>query len=312
VQQTPAYTPPPGVTVPPAAAPPRRGPNPVLLLLVGGGAAILLLCIGCFALGVFSALLNGTATPTAEPPPTIEVVFPTATRVVLGGPATPTTEALDTAVVPEDTAVAGEPTPNATLTATASDFDIDFTDYDDALGGVVIVGVVHNKGTERLENVKVVAELLDANGATVGTGDDTLLPLAIMEGDQTLPFQVTISSPGEGAERIHVKVNADVYDSSGFHLFDPAQGLTIEGTALNSGVLGPTVTGRVRNGGQKDATLVEVIAAGYDDSGQLVDTGFGFVTGEVAAGDASPFELTFMRPDVQIAKYDLSVIAQEK
>lgn len=325
-----AATPPPTYTAPmgtpPPAAPARRGPNPVLLVVVGGVAGIVLLCVACFALGVFSSLLSGTATPTTAPPPTRVTLNPAPTATLRSlGRATSTTGTVentpvlpsDTPILPEDTpvptdATPGAPTPDAAATAAASDFDLDFTDYSDASGADVVVGKVHNKGSDRLENVKVTAELLDANGNTVGTGDDIMLPLAIMEGDQTLPFQVRITSPGEGAERIHVQVHADVYDATGFHIFDPAQKLAVEGTTLGKGALGPNITGRVRNDGSKAATLVNVIAAGYDADGKLVDTGTAYLTSDVEAGTTSPFELMFLRPDVEITKFDIWVLGQEK
>jgi hypothetical protein len=307
----------PSPTAPAPAAPVARGgPNRLLLIVGGGVAAILLLCLGCFGLTIVGALL-APSTPQPVDFPTVAVEFPTFE-------VPPTSEAFPTAVdepsatpefvsdtpVPADTPEAA--TPNAEATAAASDFDIDFTDYDDASGGVVIVGTVHNKGSDKLENVEVTAELLDGSGAVVGTGDDTLLTLATMEGDQTLPFQVTIASPGAGAERIHVSVHADVYDPTGFHVFEPAQGLEVEGDTLEQGTLGPHVTGQVKNTGSQAATLVHVIAAGYDSEGNLVDTGTAFVTSDVAAGETGAFDLLFLRPEVEITKYDLTVLGHVK
>jgi hypothetical protein len=317
---TPAPPPPPVYPAATTAAPARRGANPLLLILGGGAAVILLLCVACFGLGIAGALL-ANETPTPEAFPTFATDLPTATSRPLGRATATAAEPTVEATLPSDTPVLPDVTPvdtpegtdpNATATATASDFDIEFTDYTDAAGGAVIVGIIHNKSSERLENVKVVAELLDANGNTVGTGDDILLPLALMEGDQTLPFQVRIESPGEGAERIHVKVHADVFDPTGLHVFTAAQGLSVEGDTLDTGATGPHVTGQVRNGGQKAATLVEVVAVGYDADGKLVDTGSGFVTTDIAAGDTAPFDLLFLRPDVKIDTYHLAVIGQDK
>ncbi len=326
----PGYTapmgaPPPGYTPPTAAlpaTPARSGPNRMLLIVGGAIGGIVVLCIICSALGILGAAL-GTPTPTVPPATRVTVKLPTATTRALGR-ATPTTGTVaNTPVVPVDTpvpedtpvptdATPGEATPDAVATAAASDFDLDFTDYTDASGADIVVGTAHNKGTDRLENVKITAELLDATGATVGTGDDIMLPLAVMEGDQTLPFQVRIASPGEGAERIHVQIHADVYDPTNIHIFDQAQKLSVEGTTLGKGVLGPNITGRVRNDGTKAATLVTVIAAGYDSSGALVDTGTGYITSDVEPGTTSPFELMFLRPDVEIAKFDIVVLGQEK
>jgi hypothetical protein len=330
----PGYTPTgamPSPTYPAPAAPVARGgPNRLLLIVGGGVAAILLLCLACFGLTVVSALLV-PSTPEPISFPTVAVEFPTfevpptpeAFATVPAEPSatpefvsdTPEPSATpefvsDTPVAPADTPEAV--TPNAEATAAASDFDIDFTDYDDASGGVVIVGTVHNKGSDKLENIEVSAELLDASGAVVGTGDDTLLPLATMEGDQTVPFQVTIASPGEGAERIHVSVHADVYDPTGFHVFEPAEGLAVEGDTLEQGTLGPHVTGQVKNNGTQAATLVHVIAAGYDSEGNLVDTGTAFVTSDIAAGETGTFDLLFLRPEVEITKYDLTVLGHVK
>ena len=311
----PGYAPtgamPPPVT--PAAPAARRGANPLLLILVGGGAALLLLCLACFGLTALSSIL-APSTPEPTDFPTIIVEnFPTATveafATVPEEPSATPEFVSDTPVLPLDTPEAGV-TPDAAATAEASDFDIDFTDYDTDAGAVVIIGTVHNKGSDKLENIQVVGELLDGNGNTVGTANDLLLPLATMEGDQTLPFQVIITEPGQGAERIHVKVHADVYDPNGFHVFEPAQGLVVEGDTLDQGTLGPHITGRVKNNGTQGATLVHVIAAGYDSGGDLVDTAVAYVTSEVAAGDTGAFDLMFLRPGVEIDKYDLVALGQ--
>jgi hypothetical protein len=192
---------------------------------------------------------------------------------------------------------------------------VEYTQYKDSLNDVVVIGYVRNEGSVPLESIKVVAQALDKGGATVGTGEDLLLALVQLPPGKVAPFQVSLGQLTGTLDKIDVQTQADPFDPNGFNIFTAAQGLTVEGDKLGQPqqYLGTKLTGRVKNGGTTTAQLVRVLAVAYGADGKVVDVGKGGpAIDTIAPGATAPFDLTFSRTDVKIAKYDLLAVGTEK
>lgn len=258
----------------------------------------------------------GETPATATPVPTATAPPPTATAV----PPPPT----NTSPPPPPTATSVPPTPlpptatpvPPTPTEAAGDAlqIVQWTNYTSKyVDTITVVGLVKNMRSYPLDQIQIVAEAVGADGASVGSGNDLLLSGAILAPGATLPFRAAILSPTGKADKISLTGQAARFDPNGFHIFAPAAGLSVEGITLGKGYLGASVTGRVKNGGSGAATLISVIAAGYDKAGKLVDVNNSYAKVDpLAAGATSPFQIDMTREDATITKVDVWALGTAK
>lgn len=305
-QPPPGYNaPPPGYTQPisptytPAPARPMRRGNPPWLTAVLG--LIVLALIGC---GVVAALSLG-ADNEAQRADTAR--------------ATVTAIAQKLAAAPTAADFSGLPTrgtgPTPTLAPDDADLQIlDFTDYTDDAGNLIVIGQVENQGKGLAHDIQVVGEALDVNKTPVASGNDLWLALVGLPPGAKAPYQIRMTKPTGKVESLHVRGSFKTFDPDAVHVFVPAAGLSVSNQQFTSAGAGDPaqVKGLVKNGGSKEATLVQVLISGYDSSGQLVGVTQGRVTDSIPAGGSAEFTATFDGPnDSDIAKVDVLAVGNE-
>ena len=260
-----------------------------------------------------------TAT-TAPPRPTATKAPPRATATKAPPRAT-ATKVPPRATATEDVPPTVEgPIPSSTPDEADTGIKIlEFHDYNSSADSktVYVVGTIKNTFTGPLDHIKVTAEITDKDNTTVATGEDLLLSLVQLDPDQVAPFQVLLTGVTDDGENVDVRVNAKEVDTT-FQVFPPSKGLQIvkgsDKLTPAGDFSGPKILGRVKNGGNKDATLVGVLAIAYDADGKVVDTEKGYLTGggDLTAGKEAPFSIEFNRPDVKIDHYDIRPVGVEK
>ena len=206
--------------------------------------------------------------------------------------------------------------PSPTLRPDEADVvSLDFENYTDDQGNVVVIGQLQNTGHGPASEIQVTCEALDAAGVRIASGSDALLTLVGLPVGAKAPFQIRLSKPTGEVDKIHVGWTYKSYDPDAVHIFVPATGLSIDGQQFTEG-LGSTpaqVSGQVKNGGSKGAAQVRVLASGYDDQGTLVDVEQGTPDQDtIPAGGTAAFTIKFSsRPDVQVVKVDLLPVGNE-
>ncbi len=258
--------------------------------------------------------LNSSTAPTAQP---IQVVTsgPSAATAAPGTVLTPPPTLTAPPAKPADTAA---PAPAATLppatlvvvpptTAAGNPLPVvEVTNYKNTLGAFTVIGTVRNQGAQPLTNIKLTATVSDNKGATIGTAQDTFLPLVItLPPGAVAPFSIVFEAFSGEPAKVDVASQADVADAG--NKYPAANGLTVSDTQLNTQVENGsgTVTGQVKNTGTATAASVRVLTIGYNEQGKVVDVGKGTAKPDkLAAGATAPYQASFRRPSVQITKVE--------
>lgn len=161
-----------------------------------------------------------------------------------------------------------------------------------------IVGYVTNTGNTAAENVQIVASLENASGKTVATGESTS-HLDIIGAGEKSPFYAELQpdKPPKYA-KVVFDLSAQPRGSDEFFYGADAEGLVIQDATESL----PedefdyyTITGRVRNTGDKPAEQVEVIAILYDQNDNPISLYAGYTQlDRLAPGRTSPFSVEFL------------------
>jgi hypothetical protein len=161
----------------------------------------------------------------------------------------------------------------------------------------------------------VVGEALDVSETPVAGGEDLLLALVGLPPGTKAPYQIRMSKPTGKVDSLHVRGSFKTFDPDAIHVFVPANGLTVRNTQFTTAGAGDPaqVTGEVKNGGTKEATLVKVLISGYDSSGQLVAVeSQNLVPGTIPAGGTADFTVKFNGPnDSEVEKVDVLAVGSE-
>ncbi|HUS16693.1 MAG TPA: hypothetical protein VM536_16985 [Chloroflexia bacterium] len=196
--------------------------------------------------------------------------------------------------------------PGATATLRPDDADIqllDFTNYTDEAGNLIVVGEVENQGKGVADAIEVEGEALDVNQTPVASGKDLLLALVQLPPGVKAPYQIRMSQPAADIDidSVHVRGTFKTFDPDAVHVFVRAIGLTAPSPDFK--VLAgnaPRVTGEVRNGGTKEAILVKLLVSGYDVDDKLIAVEQGLVTpGTIPAGGTATYNVAFSAPGAQ-------------
>lgn len=300
-----APTPPPGYTVvpssytppPPGMARPAARRSPVLTIV------LVVIVLGLVACGALTAVSMGSENEAKR---------------LADGQATLTAVSRQLTAPPTGVGLAGRtPAAGPTATLRPDDADIqilDFTDYTDEAGNLIVVGEVENQGHGMADAIEVEGEALDANKTPVASGKDLLLALVQIPPGTKAPYQIRMSKPTGDVDSLHVRGTFKTYDPDAIHVFVPATGLTAPSPDFKA-LAGnpPRVTGQVRNGGSKSAILVKVLVSGYDASGKLIAVEQGLVDpGSIPAGGTGAYNVMFSAPNAaDIARVAVLAIGSE-
>ena len=239
-----------------------------------------------------SAVTTGPSAVT-NPPPTL-----TAPPALPTGTAAPP----QAATLPPATLVVVPPTPAAGNLLPVSEV----TNYKNTLGAFTVIGTVRNQGTQPLTNIRVTAMVSDNKGTTIGTAQDTFLPLVItIPPGASAPFSITFAGFSGDPAKVDVASQADVADAA--NKYPAVAGLTVSDTQLNTQVENGsgTITGQVKNTGTTTAGSVRVLAIAYNAQGQVVDVAKGTAKPDkLTIGATAPYQASFRRPSVQISKVE--------
>ncbi|MDQ2809527.1 MAG: FxLYD domain-containing protein, partial [Chloroflexota bacterium] len=192
-----------------------------------------------------------TSSAVTTPPPTLTAPPPQPTGTS-APPAAPTLPAA-TLVIAPPTTTAGNPLPVSEV-----------TNYKNTLGAFTVIGTVRNQGTQPLTNIRVTATVSDNKGATIGTAQDTFLPLVVtIPPGASAPFSIVFEGFSGDPAKVDVASQADVADAANKY---PPAGLTVSDTQLNTQVENGsgTLTGQVKNTGPAAASSVRVLAMAYN------------------------------------------------
>lgn len=136
------------------------------------------------------------------------------------------------------------------------------------IGGLSVLGELHNTTGVPLEQVRVGVTLLDAAGATVDSADG-LVALDLVDVDERAPFAILFGeSPGEFVGyRVYPARAVPAYVGSYYRDLE-VNDIRFDGERYAS----YTVTGRVKNVGPEEAVEVLVVLTAYDPLGRVVAT----------------------------------------
>ncbi|MCC6455359.1 MAG: LysM peptidoglycan-binding domain-containing protein [Caldilineaceae bacterium] len=163
----------------------------------------------------------------------------------------------------EEALVAADSTPTPTPLPVAIE-NLHFTE--NSIGGVWVMGEVHNTTGTALEQVRVGATLVDAAGAAL-VESQTLVALDLVDLDERAPFAILFGSAPESFEQYQAYPISAVPAYVGSYYRD----LAVEEIQTESERYASyTVTGVVRNTGPEEAVEVQVVLTAYDPMDRVI------------------------------------------
>jgi LysM repeat protein len=136
------------------------------------------------------------------------------------------------------------------------------------IGGLSVLGEIHNTSGVPLEQIRVGVTLLDETGATVDTAEG-LVALDLVDLDERAPFAILFGeNPGDFVRyQVYPLRAVPAYVGSYYRDLE-VNDIQFEGERYAS----YTVTGRVKNIGPEEAVEVLVVLTAYDPLGRVVAT----------------------------------------
>jgi LysM repeat protein len=163
----------------------------------------------------------------------------------------------------EEALVAVDSTPTPTPLPVAIE-NLHFTE--NTIGGVWIMGEVHNTTGTALEQVRVGATLVDAAGAAL-VESQTLVALDLVDLDERAPFAILFGSAPESFDQYQAYPVSAVPAYVGSYYRD----LAVEEIQTESERYASyTITGLVRNTGPEEAVDVQVVLTAYDPMDRVI------------------------------------------
>ena len=169
----------------------------------------------------------------------------------------------------------------------------DYVHWSDRSGGFNITGRVLNLSETPLEAVRLTGYLFDEDGNELAERAD-VLAYDVLGAEESAPFRLRFDTgrPSTAVRyEIHAAARAAEFSVSNF--FGGDRFLIGEDQAFynNNGVL--TITGLVQNESGRLARDVKVIAAIFNEDGNIVGTETSFINqDQLLPGEATPFEIT--------------------
>ncbi len=221
-----------------------------------------------------------TQTPTATPPPVFHTIAEGQSLVAIATQYNVSVAALQEAngildprtlqigqqlIIPREEAAAEDP--NATPTPTPLPVAIENLHFtENTIGGVWVLGEVHNNGGVALEQVRVGVTLVDGAGESLAESQ-TLVALDLVDLDERAPFAILFGSAPEDFEQYQAYTVSAVPAYVGSYYRD----LSVEEVQIESERYASyTVSGLVRNTGPEEAVNVQVVLTAYDPLDRVI------------------------------------------
>ena len=193
------------------------------------------------------------------------------------------------------------------MAETCRDFGIrDATGRADAQG-YNISGLVENRCDTRVDFIRVVGSVFDAEDQLIGVGM-TIAKLDAVAPGQSSPFELILTDvSAEEATSFALLVEADATEPP---TAEEETGLAVEilqSSTYTGGLDIQHIIGVLRNNTDRPFKFVEIVASTFDDDAKFVDSGTTFAMVEVLLPDeVVPFELSFFDAPA-FASYELAV-----
>jgi LysM repeat protein len=157
--------------------------------------------------------------------------------------------------------------PNATPTPTPLPVAIENLHFtENTIGGVWVLGEVHNNAGVALEQVRVGVTLVDKGGEPLADSQ-TLVALDLVDLDERAPFAILFGSAPEDFDQYQAYTISAVPAYVGSYYRD----LNVEEVQIESERYASyTVTGLVRNTGPEEAVNVQVVLTAYDPLDRVI------------------------------------------
>jgi LysM repeat protein len=163
----------------------------------------------------------------------------------------------------EEAVIAADATPTTTPLPVTIE-NLHFTE--NTIGGVWVLGEVHNTAGVALEQVRVGVTLVDNSGAELAQSQ-ALVALELVDADERAPFAILFGSAPENFEQYQAYPVSAVPAYVGSYYRD----LAVEEIHTESERYASyTVTGIVRNTGPEEAVDVQVVLTAYDPLNRVI------------------------------------------
>ena len=163
----------------------------------------------------------------------------------------------------EDAVIAADATPTPTPLPVTIE-NLHFTE--NTIGGVWVLGEVHNTSGVALEQVRVGVTLSDKDGTELAQSQ-ALVALDLVDNDERAPFAILFGSAPESFEQYQAYSVSAVPAYVGSYYRD----LAVEEIQTESERYASyTVTGIVRNTGPEEAVEVQVVLTAYDPLNRVI------------------------------------------
>jgi hypothetical protein len=173
--------------------------------------------------------------------------------------------------------------------------------------GYNISGLVENRCDTRVDFIRVVGSVFDAEDQLTGVGMTTA-KLDMLAPSQASPFELILTDvSAEDATRFVLLAEADVIEQpDAEEEIGPAVEI-LQSSTYAGGLDIPHIIGVLRNNTNRPFKFVEIVASTFDEDGKFVDSGTTFAMVEVLLpGEVVPFEMSFFDSPA-FASYELAV-----
>ena len=184
-------------------------------------------------------------------------------------------------------------------------------------GSAVILGMLSNKSSSTVAGISVQAEVQDAAGNTVATGQEQWLAQVALPPGVQVPFMIMLTQDVPTDAKVNFEATAQVYDpETMLAIGTPYTDLELKDATLGKGTGDAwQLTGKVSNTGTKTATNVLVLASTYDAAGNMTDAGLGVLPLALPPGADADFEITFLSTAGATegpASYEATIVGSEQ
>lgn len=176
--------------------------------------------------------------------------------------------------------------------------------YQTPTNGIWIVGEVSNQGDQDLENVHVTVRLLDNAGHSVHETHLWTATNVVASGSKSPFATLVVPAPSiEVSPNAVIESATSIVDLGNRYLdFEVADAkITIKGAQA-------TISGKIVNIGDKNASEVALIVTFYDDEGNVTGYHKSFMDESFSAGKSAPFEIHVLPPGGMV--HDYALLAQ--
>jgi hypothetical protein len=173
--------------------------------------------------------------------------------------------------------------------------------------GYKIIGLIENRCDTRVDFIRVIGSVFDANDQLIGVGT-SIAQLDVLAPAQSSPFELILTDVrAEDAVSFALLAEGDIIEQSAAkEEVGPAVEM-LQSSIYTGGLNIPYIIGVVRNNTERPLKFVEIVASTFDEDGTFVDSGTTFAMTQVLLpADVVPFELSFLDAPA-FASYELAV-----